>query len=158
MGFVLLLFFAVACGARQIEGKVVAVADGDTVTVVDAAKIQHRIRLEGIDAPEKKQPFGQRSKASLSDLVFGQPVTVLTEKKDRYGRNVGRILIGSLDVNLLQIRRGMAWFYRRYAGELSASDRRLYDEAEMAASAARVGLWSHPNPQPPWEFRRAGKK
>ncbi len=88
---------------------VVHVADGDTITVLDAGKVQHKVRLAGIDAPEKAQPFGQRSRESLADLVAGRTVIVETHKKDRYGRYVGKVILNSRDVNLEQIRRGMAW-------------------------------------------------
>ncbi len=88
---------------------VVHVADGDTITVLDAGKVQHKVRLAGIDAPEKAQPFGQRSRESLEDLVAGRTVIVETHKKDRYGRYVGKVILNSRDVNLEQIRRGMAW-------------------------------------------------
>lgn len=88
---------------------VVHVADGDTITVLDAGKVQHKVRLAGVDAPEKAQPFGQRSRESLEDLVAGRTVIVETHKKDRYGRYVGKVILNSRDVNLEQIRRGMAW-------------------------------------------------
>ena len=85
----------------------VGVADGDTVTVLDTTNTQHKICLSGIDAPEKKQPFGQRSKQSLSDLVFDKQVTVETDKKDKCRREVG-------NVNLEQVTRGFAWHYKAY--------------------------------------------
>jgi len=97
------------CQAEEITGLVVHVADGDTITVLDAGKVQHKVRLAGIDAPEKAKPFGQRSRESLEDLVAGRTVIVETHKKDRYGRYVGKVILNSRDVNLEQIRRGMAW-------------------------------------------------
>ena len=103
-----LLLAALACTAATIEGRVVGVADGDTITVLDANAVQHKIRLAGIDAPEKKQPFGQRSKQSLSDLVFDKAVTVETNKRDKYRREVGKVLVGGVDANLEQVKRGMA--------------------------------------------------
>ena len=101
-----LLLAALACTAATIEGRVVA--DGDTITVLDDNKVQHKIRLAGIDAPEKKQPFGQRSKQSLSDLVFDKAVTVETNKRDKYRREVGKVLVGGVDANLEQVKRDMA--------------------------------------------------
>lgn len=95
------------------------VPDGDTITVLDADKVQHKIRLAGIDAQEKKQPFGQRSKESLSDLVFSKAVTVDTNKRDRYGREVGKVLVNGLDANLVQVQRGFAWHYKAYEREQS---------------------------------------
>lgn len=130
------------------------VADGDTITVLDNQKVQHKIRLAGIDAPEKAQAFGQRAKESLSDLVFKKDVTVETTKRDRYGRLVGKVLLGDQDVNLEQLRRGLAWYYRKYAAELTPEDRLAYDGTETSAKARKAGLWVHPAPTPPWDFRR----
>ncbi|HCX82795.1 MAG TPA: nuclease [Rhodoferax sp.] len=127
---------------------------GDTVTVLDDAKRQHKIRLSGIDAPEKNQAFGQRSKESLSDLVFAKTVDVETDKVDRYGRRVGKIWVNGIDANLEQIKRGMAWHYKQYAREQSKEDQREYAEAEDEAREAKRGLWKDVEPVAPWEFRR----
>jgi len=145
--------------AEVISGRVVGVADGDTVTVLDGSLQQHKIRLSGIDAPEKRQPFGQRSKESLSGLVFARQVTVETDKKDRYGREVGRVRIDGIDVNLEQIKRGFAWHYTAYAKEQPWSDRRTYAAAEEEARVNLRGLWRDAQPVPPWDFRkhRAGR-
>ena len=89
----LLLASALGAYADTITGRVVGVADGDTVTVLDAEKVQHKIRLAGIDAPEKSQPFGNRSKQNLSDLVFQKDVRVDWDKRDRYGRIVGKVMV-----------------------------------------------------------------
>ena len=152
---VCLLLVALACSANAetITGRVVGVADGDTITVLDANKVQHKIRLAGIDAPEKKQTFGQRSKESLSELAFDKTVTVETDKRDKYGRQVGKLLVNGQDVNLVQVERGMAWFYRKYQREQSPNDRMLYEAAEDAARADKRGLWRDADPMPPWEFR-----
>ena len=96
----------------DFTGNVVGVADGDTITVLNADKVQHKIRLTGIDAPEKKQPFGNRSKQSLSDMVFNKTVTVETDKRDSYGRELGKVLAGGKDMNLEQVRAGFAWHYK----------------------------------------------
>ena len=103
----LALWVAVACQAITIDGHVVGVADGDTITVLDGANRQHKIRLAGIDAPEKSQPFGHCSKESLSDLVFSKTVTVEIEKVDRYGRQVGKVLVDGADANLAQVQWGL---------------------------------------------------
>jgi endonuclease YncB( thermonuclease family) len=137
----------------DITGYVVGVADGDTITVLDADKVQHKIRLTGIDAPEKKQPFGNRSKQSLSDMVFNKTVTVETDKRDRYGRELGKVLAGSKDVNLEQVRTGFAWHYKAYERTQSATDRQAYADAENEAKAAKRGLWVDVDPTPPWEWR-----
>jgi len=151
---ILALLFGLTCHAGTIEGRVVSVADGDTVTVLDADKIQHKIRLSGIDATEKAQAFGNRSKKSLSDLVFSKAVTVETEKKDRYGRDVGKVLINGMDANLAQVQRGFAWHYKAYERQQTANDRKLYDLAKNEARAARRGLWRDAEPIPPWDFRK----
>ena len=155
----LLLAFLLATSAHAatLTGTVVSVADGDTITVLDATKTQHKIRLTGIDAPEKAQAFGQRSKQSLSDLVYKKQVTVETDKKDRYGRNLGKVLIDGKDANLMQIEHGMAWWYRAYKKDQSASDRVLYEAAEATAKAKKVGLWADKKAVPPWLFRRGEK-
>ena len=154
----LLLALACAAHAETVTGRVVGVADGDTITVLDANKVQHKIRLAGIDAPEKKQPFGDRSKESLSELAYDKTVTVETDKRDKYGRQVGKVLVNGQDVNLVQVERGMAWFYRQYQREQSPNDRRLYEAAEDAAKVAKLGLWRDAEPVPPWEFRQLSKK
>ena len=149
----MLLALACTANAETITGLVVSVSDGDTITVLDANKVQHKIRLAGIDAPEKKQAFGNRSKESLSALAFDKTVNVETDKQDRYGRQVGKVLVNGQDVNLVQVERGMAWFYRQYQREQSPNDRRLYEAAEDAARADKRGLWRDADPMPPWEFR-----
>ena len=151
----LLLLAALTCNAATFEGRVVGVSDGDTITVLDSTNTQHKVRLSGIDAPEKKQAFGQRSKESLSDLVFDKPVTVDTDKQDRYGRKVGKVLVNGQDANLEQIRRGMAWHYKAYEREQPAIDRRAYSDAEDGAKDARRGFWADAEPVPPWDFRHS---
>lgn len=140
--------------ADTLIGEVVGLSDGDTVTVLDSSNTQHRIRLSGIDAPEKNQPFGTRSRQSLSDLVFLKRVTVEYTKTDRYGRIVGKVLVGNVDTSLEQVKRGLAWHYKAYEQEQSAVDRIAYSQAEDAARGARRGLWQEPEPLAPWDFRR----
>jgi endonuclease YncB( thermonuclease family) len=112
-----IFLWSVACAQTYAstiyEGKVIGVSDGDTVTVL-MSRHQIRVRLVEIDAPEKRQPFGERSKQSLSDLVYGKQVKVNQEDRDHYGRVVGRVYAGGLDVNAEQLKRGMAWVYRQY--------------------------------------------
>lgn len=140
--------------AGTYTGKVVGVADGDTVTVLDQAGVQHRVRLAGIDAPEKRQPFGAASKQSLAKLVFQKSVVVETHKTDRYRREVGKVLVNGEDANLAQVRAGLAWHYKQYSNEQSADDRQAYARAEAQARESRFGLWANPEQIPPWEFRR----
>ncbi len=139
---------------QTLSGRVVRIADGDTITVLDASNTQHRIRLQGIDAPESKQDFGTQSKKNLSSMIFGKDVTVVYEKSDQYGRLLGKILIDGKDINLEQVRSGMAWHYKEYEREQSTEDRELYARAEDEARSARRGLWLDANPVEPSEFRR----
>lgn len=143
--------------ADVLSGRVVGVADGDTITVLDSTNTQHKIRLNGIDAPEKNQAFGNVSKKSLSDMVFNQQIDVDWLKVDRYGRKVGKVILNNEDVNLEQIKRGMAWYFKKYKGDLVQEDRITYVQAEQEAEANRVGLWVDPNPIPPWDFRKQKK-
>lgn len=149
-----LLVLSFGCSADTITGRVVAVSDGDTIKVLDSERRQHTIRLSGIDAPEKAQPFGQRSKESLSRMVYGKDVAVEWSKRDKYGRIVGKVLIDGTDANLEQIKAGMAWFYRRYAKELAADDADAYEQAEGLAMKQKAGLWSDSGATAPWEWRR----
>lgn len=144
----------VSAFSGELFGTVVGVADGDTITVLDESREQHKIRLAGIDAPEKSQAFGQRSKEALSALVFRRRVEVETEKKDRYGRSVGKVWIDGRDANLTMVASGMAWHYKQYQGEQSEADRTLYSLTEQEAQAARRGLWADIAPTPPWEWRK----
>lgn len=155
---IFILALSLTCCAGEITGRVVQVADGDTITVLDSSKTQHKVRLAGIDAPERNQAFGQRSRESLADMVAGKAVIVETTKRDRYGRSVGKVLLDGEDINLAQIRRGMAWFYRHYQEEQSADDQFRYDAAETEARQVRRGLWSDRSPVPPWDFRRQARR
>lgn len=141
--------------SAQIEGRVVGVSDGDTITVLDANKRTTKVRLRGIDAPESKQAFGQVSKRSLSELVYGKMVQVRYDAEDRYGRVLGVVLSGGSDVNLIQVHRGMAWHYKHYQRDQSAAERRDYARAEDEARAASRGLWGDQSPVAPWDFRRS---
>ena len=135
------------------EGRVIAVQDGDTITVLDSSDANHRIRLLGIDAPEKGQAFGTQSKQSLSEAVFNKVVTIEWSKHDRYRRIVGKVQLNGHDVCLDQVTAGMAWHYKYYEDDQTPEDRQLYAAAEIAARAGKVGLWIDPNPVPPWDFR-----
>ncbi len=143
--------------ADVIQGKVVGVTDGDTVTVLDNSNTMHKIRLMGIDAPEKNMPFGQQSKQNLSNLIFNKQVLIEFNKKDRYGRTVGKITFNGLDINLEQVKSGMAWHYKKYQNEQVSEDRLAYANAEDEARLAKQGLWSDPSPLPPWDWRKKRK-
>jgi len=150
----LVICFALSSNAGTILGKVVGVSDGDTITVLDTEKFQHKVRLIGIDAPEKKQAFGQASKQSLSELVFDKDVKVEVTKLDRYGRGLGTVFVGEVDANLEQITRGFAWHYKAYQRDQTDLDRETYAQAEKLASAAQIGLWGGLDPVAPWDYRR----
>jgi len=133
--------------ADTFTGKVVAIGDGDSLTVLTSSQKQVRIRLEGIDAPESKQAFGSAAKKSLSDLAFGREVKVVVSTTDDYGRKVAQVYLGTFWVNLAQVERGMAWHYTQYS-----RDPRLH-AAEVYARTSKIGLWSGKNPTPPWSYR-----
>jgi endonuclease YncB( thermonuclease family) len=143
----------IAAQALELAGRVIAVADGDTITLLDADKRQHRIRLDGIDAPEKAQAFGDRSRQSLRALAHDHAAVAHCPKLDKYGRRVCRVLVDGQDVGLEQVRRGMAWHFKRYENEQTPDDRYAYAEAEAEARAERLGLWRDAEPEPPWAFR-----
>jgi endonuclease YncB( thermonuclease family) len=154
--------------ADTLQGKVVKVADGDTVTIVDDSGKKHRIRLGGIDAPEKNQPYGDVSTQSLVELVSGKTVTIKHEKRDRYERIVGKVLVDppgeifcmaldcvkKIDAGLEQIKSGLAWHYKFYQMEQSEEDRTLYSEAELETRIKQIGLWKDEEPMAPWEWRK----
>lgn len=147
---VCLAFVGCSAYAETLVGRVVSVADGDTLTLLDAGRRQHKIRLAQIDAPEKNQAFGQRSRESLAALCAGRAAEVLNEGKDRYGRVVGRVLCARVDANSEQVRRGMAWVFDRYAPASSP----LY-RLQAEARVARQGLWYDAQPTAPWTWRAA---
>lgn len=152
-----LLFLSSVAQALTLEGRVVGVADGDTITILDNKNNQYKIRLAGIDAPEKKQPFGNVSKKSLSDLVYGKQVSVDYNKQDRYGRTVGKVIVEGIDANLEQVKSGFAWFYKKYQNEMVLDDRLDYLHAQEAAEKSKIGLWVDQSPIPPWDFRKSKK-
>lgn len=139
--------------ADVLIGQVVSVSDGDTITLLDANKTQHKIRLAGIDAPEKAQAFGQASKKSLSDLIFHKQVNVYWDKKDRYQRVLGKVALEEQDICLEQVKRGMAWHYKQYQRDQTQEDRMKYDIAEKEARANKLGLWADDSPVEPSKFR-----
>ena len=156
--FSLAIMLSASTYADVLTGRVVGVADGDTVTVLDDSRQQYKIRLMGIDAPEKKMPFGNRSKQALSELVFDRQVQIEYSKNDKYGRIVGKIIVGGVDANLAQIKAGMAWHYKQYQREQTEGDRIAYALAEDDAKVTKRGLWKDADPMPPWEWRKQQKK
>lgn len=141
-----------SASAIWLSGKVVSIADGDTITVLQD-KQQYKIRLAEIDTPEKGQPYGTTAKQALSALVFGKIVTVEQVDTDRYGRIVGKVYVGPLYVNADMVKQGHAWVYRKYA-----KDQVLF-RLEEHARRQKIGLWALQKDQrvPPWEWRRQKK-
>jgi len=142
--------------ADNLSGRVIKIADGDTLTLLDASNTQHKIRLSGIDAPERGQAFGTVSGDHLGKLVFGKQVRVDYDKRDRYGRIVGKVLMSSDDANLKQVGAGLAWHYKEYQHEQSPLDRQHYSLTELQARRGAIGLWRDADPVPPWEWRKRG--
>ena len=144
------LAFSITAHSETIDGRVVGIADGDTLTLLDAGNMQFKIRLAAIDAPEKAQAFGQRGKEQLSEICFGKQASVNVVDTDRYGRTVGEVVCDGTNANEAMIKSGLAWVYRKYAkgyGHLYAFE----DEAKTT----KRGLWADPNPTAPWEWRKA---
>lgn len=147
--FCLILSFSVLAQGETINGRVVGVSDGDTLTILDASNTQFKIRLAAIDAPEKSQPFGQRGKQKLSDLCYGKNVSVRAVSIDRYGRTVGDIDCAGINANEGMVQSGLAWVYRKYA--------KGYEHLYALEDEARItkrGLWVDSNPIAPWDWRK----
>lgn len=127
--------------AYEITGKVVGVADGDTLTILDATNVQHKIRLADIDAPESGQPYGNRAKQRLRALVAGKSVTANCREKDKYGRDVCTVIVDGTDVNADLVATGHAWVYEQY------NARTDLPPLQEAAKSKGAGLWSLPEAQ-----------
>ena len=154
LSFLLIFSVCTASASKLLQGKVVSVADGDTITVLDAEKTQHKVRLQGIDAPEKAQAFGAKSKQALYEMVHGKTVQVSFEKSDKYGRILGKVLLDGQDICHQQIKAGLAWHYKKYQNQQPLADREAYSASETAAKNEKLGLWSDPRPVAPWDFRK----
>ena len=153
----------VSASAATLNGRVVKVADGDTITVL-VSNVQHKIRLNRIDVPEKGQAFGSVSRQHLASFVAGKDIEIEWKKKDKYGRLLGTVWANVpagctnatvyTDINLQMVKDGLAWHYKHF------DNTKAYADAETAARAAKRGLWKDTNPIPPHEFRksRKGKK
>jgi endonuclease YncB( thermonuclease family) len=158
-----LILFFISIAQADVTGVVVSVTDGDTIKVLDENNTQHKVRLTGIDAPERGQPFGLASKKYLASMLGGKEVFVESNKNDRYGRVLGKVWVQpadcpscgkTLDINHAQLLAGMAWWYRYYAKQQSAEDRGRYESAEDEAKARDRGLWSVPDPVNPYDWRK----
>ena len=142
--------WAAAHAAPPFSGRVVGVADGDTLTVL-ADTTPVKVRLAEIDAPEKKQDFGERAKQSLAALCFDRQAIVLKGKTDRYGRTVARVRCQGIDASLHQVQQGLAWAYTAYLTDPDIAT------SERLARDSGLGLWLGPEPTPPWLYRK-GKR
>ena len=142
------LYFSLA--HADFSGRVVSVADGDTITVL-VGREQVKVRLIEIDAPERAQAFGNRAKQALAAMVFGKDVEVEERGKDRYKRTLGRVVVNGLDANAEMVRQGYAWVYRKYSKNPGLL------RLETEAREAKRGLWMDAEPMPPWEWRHRGK-
>ena len=148
--FFILFFSNLSFAQSTIQGVVVSIADGDTITVLQDSE-QYKIRLYGVDTPEKKQDFGQKAKQFTSGMVFKQHVKVVAYDIDRYGRTVGMVYIGQKCLNEELIKNGLAWIYKRYCSESFCNS---WMQLEQEARVNKLGLWIYDNPIPPWDFRR----
>ena len=138
--------------ADTLEGRVVKVSDGDTITVLDSTNTQHKVRLNRIDAPEKGQAFGQVSRKYLAGMVTNGTVKVEWKKKDKYGRILGIVYSSDgKETNLEMLKAGLAWHYKHFDNTES------YSQAEKDAKEKKVGLWADKNPIEPWNFRKTKK-
>ena len=147
-----LLVTSLALNAQTIQGKVVRVADGDTITILDSTNVQNKVRLNKIDAPEKSQAFGEVSRKHLASMVASKNVQVEWTKKDKYGRILGDITIGTTNVNLRMVQDGLAWHFKAF------DNTKEFAQAEIEARSKKIGLWKDANPIPPWEFRKSKKE
>ena len=137
----------------DIEGRVVRIADGDTLSVLDAGNRQYKIRFYGIDAPERGQPYGAAAHRELARLVEGKRVQLVVRDIDDYDRSVAEVYVGGASINLAMVEAGYAWWYRYHA-----RSRQDLERAEQEARAAGRGLWSDHNPQAPWDWRRQNRR
>ncbi|MEZ5344825.1 MAG: thermonuclease family protein [Pyrinomonadaceae bacterium] len=157
--FILGTIFFSACYLRPVQtaqtSEVVGVSDGDTITVLDrATQKRQKVRLATIDAPEFNQPFGARSKQSLSDLVYKKNVTLRSFGSDKYGRTIAEVFVDGKNINVEQIRRGFAWHYKFHEKQQTPAERLIYSKAQEFAKQNRLGLWADSDPVPPWDFRK----
>ena len=143
-----------AATAWAWSAKVVGITDGDTVTVLRPGNVQVKIRLYGIDTPERKQAFGTKAKNHLGDLIHGKQVEIIEMDTDRYGRTVALIEHNGLDVNGEMVKAGLAWVYTKYCESVICYKWKTW---EVMARMSGDGLWADKHPIPPWEWRKKKK-
>lgn len=147
-----LILLSASAQAEVLKGLAHTITDGDTIIVSDGIQ-SHRIRLNGIDAPELSQPAGKEAREALRRVIENQPVIVIWSKRDRYGRVIGTVTFGAADLGITMLYQGWAWYFKQYESDIPEIERVLYQEAETSARDRKVGLWKADNPQPPWEAR-----
>jgi endonuclease YncB( thermonuclease family) len=167
LGLALIVLSVAACAdGRELTGRVVWVADGDSFKLEDAAGERFEVRIAGIDAPEKGQAWSDRSKRNMMQLIRDREVRVDWYKLDRFDRYVGKVWVApadapcrgdacpkTLDVAMAQLTQGLAWYFRRFEAEIPAEDRARYADAEQEARQRGIGLWRDARPVPPWDWR-----
>ena len=141
LSLILILIISHPVLADTLTGKVVKITDGDTVHILQSNHIKEKIRLAGIDAPERKQPHGNKAKRLLASLIGNKFVTVEYNKRDRYGRIIGKIRHNNTDINLIMVKAGYAWHYKKYQREQSDDDQISYAVAENNARLHEIGLF-----------------
>lgn len=147
-----LFFFLLSTNVNaQLTGNVIKVTDGDTFVLLDEKNVQHKIRLHGIDAPEKRQPFGTVAKVKLSGVLFNKTVIVQYKSKDRYGRKIGIVFLDSMLINEWLLREGLAWHFTKYDQNPD------WQQLEETARKEKKGLWALPHPIAPWNWRTQKK-
>ena len=154
------LFFLIFFSSQvlaDIEGKISKVVDADTVVIQTDQGFKHKVRLLGIDAPEIKQVYGKDAARYLSNLILGKSLVVIGSKKDRYKRLLGKLVLDGYDINLILVKNGMAWHYKRYKSSQDKKDQFLYSNAEKYAEVNKLGLWSKNSPISPWQWRENNK-
>jgi micrococcal nuclease len=136
----------------SLNGKVIKIVDGDTFDVLTDAQTTIRIRMNGIDCPERKQDYYQVCKDALSEYIFGKKVQLITHGKDKYTRTIADVFYKKENINLTMIKNGFAWHYKKYSSDPAMT------KAEIKARAAKIGLWQMNNAIAPWNFRKLKKK
>ena len=142
----------------NLQGKVVKLADGDSITVLGDDNKKYKVRLSGIDTPEHDQPYGDIASAFLSKKIANKTVCVGWYKKDRYQRLVGVVRLNDEDISLSIVKAGLAWHYKAYQNEQTASDRKTYAKAEALAKKQHLGLWRDKRAVAPWEWRQKKRR